>query len=182
MIKKIAVIGNIAGGKSRLCRHLQVQFQLPLTHIDSLQFNSQLEVLPLNHIRGLLQQIEQQDNWIIDGFGPLDMLEARLQKADLVVFVDLPRWRHIWWLTLRQIKVAFNPRPELPSGSQEWRWQHMRKLYQTLNKVDRLMLPELRRILSRPHYHKKLIHIKSLQQLNSFYSCSDLTSLLSNPD
>lgn len=53
------------------------------------------------------------NEWIIDGFGPLKIIESRFQKSDVVVFIRFPLWRNYWWCFKRQIKGLFFRRSEL---------------------------------------------------------------------
>lgn len=53
------------------------------------------------------------NKWIIDGFGPLKIIESRFQKSDVVVFIRFPLWRNYWWCFKRQIKGLFFRRSEL---------------------------------------------------------------------
>lgn len=109
--------------------------------------------------------MEDGGQWLIDGYGPLDLLEPRLQRAERIVFVDFPRWRHLWWLTKRQLRLLVaRRRTEFPEGSDERSWRHIRKLYKTLLGMDRGMNPELRRILARPSYAGRVIHVRSLAE------------------
>lgn len=169
MIQKIAVIGNIAGGKTRLCQSFANRYGLPLTHIDSIQFLPGMKMRPLNETRQALNQITPQEKWIIDGFGPLDLLEPRLKLADKIVFVDFPLWRHYWWLTKRQFQNLWSTRPELPLGCHERSWEHTKKLYKTIHQIHTKMRPEMLRILERPHYKNKTHIIRTVSGWNHIY-------------
>src|SRR4051794_21063442 len=94
---KVAVIGNGGGGKSTLSRRLAEIHQLPLTHVDSVQFLAGLNVRPLDQTRPLLNDLADAPRWLIDGFGPMDVIARRFEQADRIVFVDFPLWRHYWW-------------------------------------------------------------------------------------
>ncbi len=174
LIQKIAVIGNIAGGKTWLARRLAQIHNLPLTHVDSIHFLPGLKIRPTAEARELILEIENQTSWIIDGYGPLDLIEKRFAKADRLVLVDLPLARHLWWCSKRQIKNLFTKREELPEACNEASWQHTQKLFQTLWKMHLQMRPELLRILAREPLREKVISIHSLSELK-FYSLKGLT-------
>lgn len=74
-MERITIIGNIAGGKTTLSRALEQRYQLPLIHIDQLQFLKDMQVRPISEVRKSVQEKMQMPSWIIDGFGPLDLLE-----------------------------------------------------------------------------------------------------------
>ena len=167
---KVVVIGNIAGGKTRMSRRLAELHGLPLTHIDSIQFLPGMVMRPLPETREALNAVTSQEKWLVDGFGPLDILEKRFALADRIVFIDLPLWRHYWWTIKRQISNLWSRRAELPEGCDERDWEHTKKIFKTLRQIDSKMLTELRRILNRDTNKSKTIFIHNLQQWNDLYS------------
>ena len=166
VIRKVSVIGNLAAGKTALSRKLAKIHNLPLTHVDSVQFRENLQMQPLQQTIETLKQVEQQNFWLIDGYGPLDLIENRFLLSDRVVFIDLPPMVHLWWLTKRQLKSLIFPRAELPRGSREWSWIHWKKLWKTFWVMHRRMRPELIRILNRPDLTRKVIWIRDRRSLN----------------
>lgn len=154
--QKICILGNTASGKTRLAKKISKLTNIPVTHVDSIQFNQQLEILPLDQIRNKLFQIEHQDQWIIDGYGPLDMLEARFLKADQIIFIDPPIYINFFWLTYRQIKNILWPRSELPKGSSELNWKHIKKVYKTTWSIHIKMRPQLIKMIQRKEFVHKV--------------------------
>jgi adenylate kinase family enzyme len=168
-IQKIAVIGNAGAGKTTLSRRLHEIYQIPLTHVDSIQFVAGMQIRPYKESIQMLNQIQDQDSWIIDGYGPLDILQPRLQKADRIVFIDFPIWRHYWWCTKRQIQNIWSRRQELPEECNELTWQHTLKLFKTIHRVHKLMRPELLRILQREQLKNKVVRISHLKEWNEVF-------------
>jgi hypothetical protein len=167
--KKIAVIGNSGGGKTKLSAQLGQLLNLPVTHIDSLQFTVDLQIKPYQETISELQKIHQQSEWIIDGYGPLDVLQERFKLSDRIVFVDFKLPRHFFWIIKRQITNICNPRPELPKGANELSFRHTVKLLRTAWKSHTQMRPELIRILQRSENQSKLIWIKTLSHWQQTY-------------
>ncbi len=168
-MKKVAVIGNICGGKTLLSRRLSQLHNLPLAHVDAIEFLPGLKRRPLPESLAQIKMIEQQDSWLIDGYGPLDLLESRLGQADRIVFIDLPLSLHIWWTLKRQIKNLWSPRAELPPGCQELNLEHTQRLLKSLLNMHRNMRPELVRILSRDDLKHKVIYIRSRRQWQKYF-------------
>jgi adenylate kinase family enzyme len=169
-ISKISIVGNAGGGKTTLSRSLAQIYQLPLTHVDSIQFLPGMTIRPQEETRRTLLEVSAQNKWLIDGFGPLDLIEQRFQLADRVIFVDFPLWRHSWWCAKRQIRSLWRKREELPEGCFEGTWSHTLKLYKTLFKVHKLMRPELIRILEREKLKNKVLFVRSLKQWNLVFN------------
>ena len=161
---KVAVIGNGGGGKTTLSRRLGEIHKIAVTHVDSIQFVPGMKIRPQEETRKILGEIQAQENWLIDGYGPLDMIEKRFALADKIVFVDFPLWRHYWWCTKRQIKSLWSRRAELPKGCNEASWNHTLKLFKTLWRVHTQMRPELLRILSRENLHNRVVFVRTLQE------------------
>lgn len=161
---KIAVVGNIAGGKTELSRSLARVHGVPLTHVDSLQFLPGMKIRPMAETRNALKTVTEQGQWLIDGYGPLDLIEKRFQAADHVVFVDFPIWRHYWWCTKRQITNLWNRRQELPEGCNELTYEHTVKLYKTLWQMHTKMRPELLRIFARDNLKNKMTYVRTLKE------------------
>jgi hypothetical protein len=160
---KIALVGNVASGKTRLARQLSIQHKIPVTHVDAVQFNQDLSLKNINDIRSVLLQIQSDPTWIIDGHGPLDLLDKRFAVANKIIFLDPPIYLNIFWLSFRLIKSIFLPRQELPPGSNEFKWTHIKKLYRTLWVAHKKMRPELIRMLNRPEFKNKVMIIASVR-------------------
>lgn len=168
--KKVMVVGNVAAGKTRLSRELAKMWDLPLLHIDSVQFLPGMKVKALPEVRAAVKLVESQDRWLIDGYGPLDMIEQRFRQADKIIFIDFPLWRHQWWLTKRQIKNLWSRRPELPPECDERNWEHTLKMFKVLKSAHKQMRPELLKIFARPELKDKVQIIKTPRQWRRVFS------------
>lgn len=170
-VSKISIIGNSCGGKTRLSQSLAKKFQLPLIHVDQIQFMSGLKFRPFTESIQLLKLEQAKPKWIIDGFGPLDILEERLKLADQIIMIDLPIATHYFWAFKRVLKNIFmNQRSELPPNSSEKNWNHIVKLFKTIHQVHTKMRPEMLRILSRDAYKQKTQLIQNIKDLNRLMS------------
>lgn len=169
-IQKIAVIGNACGGKTVLSRRLAELHNLPLVHVDSFQYLQNLQLRPFSETIPLLKQEQNKSAWIIDGFGPLDILEERLKLADAVVMMDWPVARHYFWAVKRVFKnIFFRQRSELPPDSSELNLRHIAKLFKTIHQIHTKMRPEMLRILNRDVLKRKTILIRDLDQWSLIY-------------
>lgn len=170
--KRIIILGSVASGKTILARKLGQLLSLPVIHIDSIEFNSDLTKNSIDKTRIEVRKAVIAAEWILDGHGPLDLLPEHLKNADAIIFLDFPLYRNLFWLLKRQILVLFRPRVELPRGANEWQFVHMKKMVQTLFKQHRLMNPELIRILQKPEFQSKVVHIKTIGELKKVNTCS----------
>lgn len=168
-ISKITIVGNAGGGKTLLSRKLSKIHDLPVIHVDAVQFQPGMKIRPQDETRNILLEFTNQEKWIVDGYGPLDLIEKRFQLTDRIVFVDFPIWRHFWWCSKRQIQSLWTRRSELPENCNEATWAHTRKLFKTLWQVHTKMRPELLRIFQREQFKNKVIYIQNMKQWNQFF-------------
>ncbi len=168
-LSRVAVVGNAGGGKTALSRRLAERYQLPLTHVDSIQFLPGMKIRPFKESVAILSEIQSRESWLIDGYGPLDIIVKRFELAECVVFVDFPIWRHFWWCTKRQIQNVWSRRAELPEGCSEVSWAHTLKLYKSIWKAHKLMRPELLRIFDRESLRDKMVYVRTVKDWNRIY-------------
>lgn len=180
-IKRIAVIGNSGGGKTTLSRALQRIHQLPLHHVDAIQFTAGMKIRNHSESIAVLNEIQMQESWIIDGYGPLDILESRLKQADIIVFIDFPFQKHVFWSLKRQLKLFFTrtQRSELPSDCFEGTWAQTQRLLKSLRNVHYKMRPELLRILRRDYLKQKVIYVVTQRHWDEIFIKGVATAAIS---
>lgn len=166
---EIAIIGNAAGGKSRLARQLATRYRLTTIHIDTLQFEPPMKIRAAAETRALITHATPPTDWIIDGHGPLELLIPRLEAASHIVFIDFSLRRHRWWFLKRQLASLLQPRTELPPGCSETTWAHTKKVWQSMRSMHRQMRPELHRLLTQPHLKAKTHLVQTLDQWQKLY-------------
>ena len=108
---KIHITGNAGAGKTSLALALGHQLALPVYHLDSAVWQPGWKKTPEPERRRLELAMMAGDHWIIEG------VSARARSAaDVIIFLDYPRWRCLaralrrsapYWLSTRS-------RPELP--------------------------------------------------------------------
>ena len=147
-----------------MSRKLSARLNIPLYHVDTYQFIAGMQIRPHVETIKILSDIQEEETWLIDGYGPLDIIEKRFGLADTIIFIDFPLWRHYWWSLKRQITSLWNPRKELPEGCFEANVQQTYKLFRTIWKVHTKMRPELLRILNRPQLRDKVRSVRSYNQ------------------
>ena len=145
---RIAIIGNAGGGKTTLARTLARTLGLPVTHVDSIEYQSEWNETPVAESDARLAEIAQGQYWIIEGFGSNSAIENRLELADTAIHVDFPFWRHLWWVTKRQSKAYEGQRIELPENCPEFSLIFTRELVKFMWKVHREKTPLFRKLMS----------------------------------
>ena len=166
-MKKVAVFGNTGGGKSTLSRRLADMTGLPWVPLDSIQYRPGGGEVPHTEFKAAHEVLLQQDQWIVDGFGSIDTVWERLQVADTLVYLDLPVWRHYWWVTKRFLQGGWVP----PAG-----WPERSPLLKgTLNSYTTVWLchtkltPKYRDYVAKAQLKKPVYHLRSRQEIAQFY-------------
>jgi adenylate kinase family enzyme len=159
-VRRIAIIGNGGGGKSTLSQALAERLGLPLCEVDRIQWLPNWRAAPQDETTVILNEWATRDAWIIDGFGPMPVIERRLDRADTIVHVDFPFWRHLWWSAKRQLasrlrRTAWGGQERAPSTV---------RLFQTLRRVHR-MRPQLLELTSSGARASRLVHLRSPDEM-----------------
>jgi len=139
VIRRIAVIGNGGGGKSTLCRALGDRLGLRVREVDAVQWLPGWRRASLDETARTLEAWAAEDSWIIDGFGPWPVIDRRMERADTIVYIDLPFRTHLWWAAKRQVAS---------------------RLFRTLRRVNALR-PQIFEVVSRNDRSAKLVHLRS---------------------
>lgn len=163
--KKIAIIGNSCSGKTALSRLLAKRTGLPLFHVDSIQFLPGLKLQDPSITRKKILEITSQASWILDGIGPLNILEQRLLEADRIIFIRIPLWRSYLWCLKRQMGAIIRPRAELPADCFEATPAHTWKLLSHIKNVHNGLWPQLDRIFQGELYRTKLLYLRSVAEI-----------------
>lgn len=164
---RVAIIGNAGGGKSTIARKLRDTLGLPLYPVDQLQWRPGWKPTPRQEFLEVHAELLAEPKWIIDGWGDFDAIEERFRRAEPIILVDYPLWRHYWWALKRQFMCLFRPRIDGPPGCPmlPMTWQRMKMIWA----IDKQALPGLRSLVGKLSDRKKVYHIRTLSDLRGFY-------------
>ena len=88
--KRISIVGNSGAGKSTLSKYLGKYLGIDVFTIDKIYWLSGWKLRDQRSYKEKHDHWTSQDSWIIDGVGYWEELEDRVQKSDLVIFLDVP--------------------------------------------------------------------------------------------
>ena len=130
-MQRVAIIGCGGAGKSTLARKLGEATDLPVIHLDREHWKPGWVEPPRDEWSARVAELVAGDRWIIDGnYG--GTMEARIARADTVVFLDLSRWRCLYRVLKRRVVYRGRPRPDMTPGCDEkldpkflkWIWDY----------------------------------------------------------
>lgn len=116
--QKIAIIGNAGSGKSTLAQKLHNIHNLPVYHLDQYYWKPNWVKPDPVEYKMVYDNLCDGDKWIIDGQS-LKLLEYRIKKADLIIFLDLPRYKCFFNIIKRTWQNYGQGRPDCPKGCVE---------------------------------------------------------------
>jgi adenylate kinase family enzyme len=166
-VARIVVIGNAAGGKSTLARHLARRRELPVIEVDRLLWQQGWQVTPAaDYARGHAE-IVAQDRWVVDGLGRQDSIAERLARSTEIILLDMPPWMHFWLAAERQIAWSQGRLDNPPAGAAEM--PPTRELFRTMWEVDQGWLPDIRSMCAEAELEGKAVtRLGSVDEIDAF--------------
>lgn len=92
--KRILIIGSAGSGKTYLSNILSKKLDIDVTHLDKIYWLPNWEKQPVTFCEDLTKELVIPDEWILDG-NYIQTLDIRLEKADLVIFLKVNRFKCI---------------------------------------------------------------------------------------
>ncbi|MGE7948981.1 DNA topology modulation protein [Lysinibacillus sp. NPDC093688] len=130
-MKKVVLIGSGGSGKSTLARQLGERLKIKVYHLDTLFWKPNWVGVPKDEQRTIQNDLVKKEEWIIDGnYG--GTMEIRLNTADTIIFLDIPRAICVFRALERIIRYRNKTRPDMGEGCEErfsfeffkWIWQY----------------------------------------------------------
>ena len=118
-VKRVAVISSASGcGKTTLGRELARRLEVPFVELDAIHHRAGWNELPADEFRAVLGPLVTRDAWVIDGGYRGKIGDLVLERADIVVWLDLPR--RVWLpRLLRRTVRRIVRREELWNGNRD---------------------------------------------------------------
>lgn len=142
-IKRIAIIGNAGSGKSTLAQQLSKITYLPVYHLDQYFWKPNWRHPDYEEYRIIHDELCDKDEWIIDGMN-LRLLEYRVLRADMIIFLDFPWYVCFWRIFKRLFQYYGKETPSSAPGCPErlswnfitflkWVWDFQKRYPQRIN-------------------------------------------------
>lgn len=117
-LRRIMIIGGSGSGKSTLARDLGALTGLPVIHIDPMYWAPGWVQRPVEETRALSLAAAAGERWVFEG-NHVETMDARAERADLIVFLDLPRGLRLRRALWRSLRHWGRTRPDMPPDCPE---------------------------------------------------------------
>ncbi|MBR2869545.1 MAG: DNA topology modulation protein FlaR [Clostridia bacterium] len=88
---KIAVLGYAGSGKTYLSDYISKKKNIPVLHLDEIKWDKEWKPIDNSLVLPQVSEFMKNDEWIIDGYYDYLFYNERLEDADLIVLLLLPR-------------------------------------------------------------------------------------------
>lgn len=165
-MNRVLVIGSPGTGKTTFSKKLAAKTGLPLIHLDLLYHDKSKDYY--NEINkeawyAKVEELIRKDKWIIDG-NYNSTLEARVSRADTIIFLDFSTSKALRGVLDRRIKLHNKVRDDMPSDwSEHIDWSFIRYVWE-YNKNKR---PKVREVIHAPK-NKTVIVFKNHRETDKY--------------
>ena len=165
-MKKIAVFGKPGSGKSTLSKNLASATGIKLHALDSIGYKKNGDLVDRKTYHEEHGNILSSGSWIIDGFGPIESFNKRLDVADTLIYIELPYVISYWLVTKRFLKGLVIKPEGWPDGSSILKGTL--ESYKVLKLCPKFWDDSFMKKLEKISTNKSLYVIRSVSELNSF--------------
>ena len=89
---KIAVLGYAGSGKTYLSDYIAQKKNIPVLHLDDIKWDKEWKPVDDSVVLPQVADFMAKENWIIDGYYTYLLIDERLEDADKIVLLQLPRF------------------------------------------------------------------------------------------
>ena len=161
-VNRISIIGGSGSGKSTLANILSKELDIPAIHLDSINYNANWVEIDKNERDKIISSKANEERWIIDG-NYNKTLKARLNRADLIIWLDYSTFAHLKGVCKRIIKNYNKEKPDIPGCKERLNFTFLKYVI-TYNKKKRPIVKELLKDIP----DEKLLIFKRQKDLNKW--------------
>lgn len=116
---RIAIVGYSGSGKSTLARKVAAYYQVPVLHLDTVQFTPGWKERDRGEGKAMVRQFMRREDWVIDGNYHCFYASKRLAAATGIVVLKFNRFASLWRAFKRLRKYRGRTRPDMAADCPE---------------------------------------------------------------
>ena len=155
---KIAVLGYAGSGKTYLSDYIAKKKNIPVLHLDDIKWDKEWKPVDDSVVLPKVADFMAKEDWIIDGYYTYLLIDERLQKADKIILLQLPRMTCFF----RAVKRTKSRRQDGYANDMNW-WFIKFTLFGCRNKERRGFYAEIAE-----KYKDKTVVLKTKRQVEEF--------------
>lgn len=113
---KIAIIGYSGSGKSTLAKNIGHKLNIPVLHLDCVQFLANWEERDLLQGQMIVSEFMENSSWIIDGNYDKFLFNRRMKEADKIIFLNFSRFNCLYRAFKRYLANKGKTREDMAKG------------------------------------------------------------------
>ena len=164
---KIAILGYAGSGKSYLSDYISEKKKIPVLHLDEIKWDKEWKPIVDSAVLPQVSEFMRKDGWIIDGYYKYLLYDERLEQADMIILLLLPRLTCFY----RVIKRAKSRRKDGYKNELN-KWFIKFTLFVCRNKERRQTYAEITE-----KYKNKTVVLKTRRQVSEFMMKYDMGSM-----
>ena len=160
------IVGQPGSGKSTLAHALGVTTGLPVSHIDKIHWQAGWVERSKAEKTRLCQEAEQRSAWIFEG-GHSVTWPGRLQRADMLIWLDRPVILRLWRVIRRAITGLGRTRFDMADGCPE-RLRSLPEFTRYIWTTRNNQRAKIARLVAAAPDHDQTVHLRSDEEVNAF--------------
>lgn len=113
---KISILGHSGCGKSTLAKNLSRIYEIPVLHLDTVQFKPNWVEIDTDEGIKIVQKFMENDHWIIEGNYEKFLQQNRLEQSDKIIYLNFNRFYSFIRAYKRYLKNRNKTRDDMASG------------------------------------------------------------------
>lgn len=163
MTNRILIVGCCGSGKSTLAKKLEEKTGLPVIHLDREYFKPNWEKPEISDWNQKILNLCKENKWIMDG-NYISSMELRMQYADLIIWLDINRYKCLYRAIKRVILPHKRHRSDMGEGCNE---RHDLEFYRFIWNFNKTIKPRILEFL-KLHRDKKVIILKNNKDIKTY--------------
>ena len=165
-MNRISIVGISGSGKSTVANKLGKKLDLPVFYLDKYFWDIgwKKQYKTKEEFKSIVDGFTNQDKWIIDGnYSSSSNIDLRLEKADVIIFLDFPKYKCLWRVLVRVLNRK-QPFDKTDGIKQKIDWKMIKSIFNNY-KID-----NLRSRVMKYKDNKNVFVIKNNREINNLFN------------